>query len=899
MTMADGRPDPTPRIRRDFGDLRGEPLFARLLEDGNTTALELLWRANDPTVATKVASYLASANEPRLADLLLAELLTPTMGDVQATIFEAITDRNPKLSGKGVGDLNAALRDQSNGIPAVAARPDLLELWLFAQPGQIPDDYALRIIKGGLPRVPHGSTLAAAIARCKDNPGLRAQAATEYQGQLAATPDANSWNRAADFIEQACAAREKQPEVLALVADMVGAAPAVVVVGPVRPALTTLIHERGAAALRTLLTTPGQPRTPGLEALLAVIETLPDSAERLGLFLLAMRGHPQLWPALDPIVRTWDQGRWSELLDALSATPDDQLPDALSDLFALAAKEESAVLMRIAARRPDDLPLLEVARAKALEQFRWIDTGELLGISGATTEGTQDLCPVDAFWWPETGNEAGFKYLHEILASAPAVELGQILQQAYDLGRASAAEVAATLPDSLVAPFVTELRRLASTAAKPSRPMMLALHESHPEPFRQEAQAVQAQSFDLDIAAVVAATDPQVAFTNSEAAFDALSEERQDELLDLVEKYGGAGQIEIVLRFASSTDKQDRPRRARAFALYAKLVPPGPVPQCVVDGLKVADSAVSEAAFAAVSALHPRDIDLLQSLRDMARTDGNVARLSAQALDTISAKYVSELSNGVSEGDRVVILTLLGAAARSTAIDPLLGHLGDADSDAPLVHLAASAAVLEATPFVDWSSAQLKRLSDLLDGPAQENDPAVRENLSQALHRASLGADEALDLLYGELAVYRPTALPEAMFGPERATLLRQLALFKGERDRGAVGWAIALTHLDNVAERIVRAAYLQYGGSEKIKARIQRSPRDPEYGGLLQACDGELTKAKAALTELHRIRGEETEVPHPGQPTTQQSWDQAIRLFQTGARICLALLDKANQQKA
>ncbi len=896
--MPDDRSESTVRIRRDFGDLRGDQLFARLLADGNTAGLELLWRANDPTLAAQIATYLGSANDPKLADLLLAELLTPTMATVQAPIFEAITGRNPKLSADCVRELDAALREPSNGSPAVSARRDLLELWLFAQSGRIPDHYALWIIEGNLTDRLFGSTLSAAITRCRDNPRLRAQAAAEYQRQLAATPDINSWNRAADFIEQACAAGETQQAVLALVADLVATAPAIVVVGPVRPGLTALIHERGFEALRALLTTRDQQNTPGIEALFAVIESLPESEMRLGLYLLAMRGHPQLWAVLDPIIRIWDRARWEELLHALANAPEGELPDVLPALLALAPKEESAVLMRIASRRPNDLALLEVVRSKALEQYRDVETDELFGVSDAgVPQDKPSLRPIDALWWPKAGNEAGFDYLREILAVGTADEQVRILKQAYDLGRASAVDVVRVLPEGLVSPFVAEQRKLSAPVGKPSRQIMLALHKQHPEPFRQTAQALQGQAFDLDIAAVIAATDAQIAFTNSEAAYDSLSEQQREEVLDLLERYAGAGQVASILRFASSTDKQDRPRRARAFALIARLAAPGSVPQCVIDGLKVPDNRVSEAAFAAVGALHPKDIELLRGLREMARTDGKIARLAAEALDSISTQYISELSHGVPEAERVKILELLGAAARPMAIDPLLSHLGDADSDAPLVHLAASAAVLEATPFVEMSSAQMERLAQLLDGSAQENDPAVRDNLSQALHRASLGADEALDLLYGELAGYRPTALPEAMFGPERGTLLRQLALFKRERDRGAVGWANALTHLDNVAERIVRAAYMRYGGSAKIKERIQKSPRDPDYGGLLQACDGELTKAKAALTELHRIRGEETEVPHPGQPTTQQSWDQAIGLFHTGARICLALLDKANRQ--
>jgi len=61
---------------------------------------------------------------------------------------------------------------------------------------------------------------------------------------------------------------------------------------------------------------------------------------------------------------------------------------------------------------------------------------------------------VDALWWPESGDEAGFTYLHETLAAGTAVEQVRILKQAYDLGRASAADLVRVLPEGLVSPFV-------------------------------------------------------------------------------------------------------------------------------------------------------------------------------------------------------------------------------------------------------------------------------------------------------------------------------------------------------------------------------------------------------------------------------------------------------------
>jgi hypothetical protein len=129
-------------------------------------------------------------------------------------------------------------------------------------------------------------------------------------------------------------------------------------------------------------------------------------------------------------------------------------------------------------------------------------------------------------------------------------------------------------------------------------------------------------------------------------------------------------------------------------------------------------------------------------------------------------------------------------------------------------------------------------MGELLDGDVQENDPAARESLSSAMALASLGPDDALALLY-ELAKYRPRSKPDDLFGIEKGTLLRQLGLYKRESDRGVVGRSTALAHLDIVAERIVRAAGLRLGSSEPLKARIQASPRDPDYGARATASVG------------------------------------------------------------
>ncbi len=170
--MPDDASDQTPRVRRDFGDLRGDALVAHLAEHSNWTAIELLWRAGESALAVRMAVRMAEADDPRLSDLMLHELLTPTMdpAPVQAAIFEAIPGRWPRLSPEAVREIDAALRDIANAIPAVAARRGLFESWLLEQPGQVADAYATWAIKSP---VAAGPTVEASLARFKTSPKLR------------------------------------------------------------------------------------------------------------------------------------------------------------------------------------------------------------------------------------------------------------------------------------------------------------------------------------------------------------------------------------------------------------------------------------------------------------------------------------------------------------------------------------------------------------------------------------------------------------------------------------------------------------------------------------------------------------------------------------------------------
>jgi hypothetical protein len=194
----------------------------------------------------------------------------------------------------------------------------------------------------------------------------------------------------------------------------------------------------------------------------------------------------------------------------------------------------------------------------------------------------------------------------------------------------------------------------------------------------------------------------------------------------------------------------------------------------------------------------------------------------------------------------------------------------------------------------DPTVAEHEALVELLDGDAQEVDPEARRSLAEAVNAVVLGPDEALARLY-ELAGYTPKRVPDELLGAEKDPLVRQVQLFVQAEVRGAVGRGYAIAHLDLAAEALVRAAYLRYGESEPIKARIMNGERkDVAYVELLQALASvkELKGIQGQLLTLHDLRGERTEVTHAGVQASEDEFTTARTAFKRAVDRCLHLLD-------
>jgi hypothetical protein len=473
------------------------------------------------------------------------------------------------------------------------------------------------------------------------------------------------------------------------------------------------------------------------------------------------------------------------------------------------------------------------------------------------------------------------------------VDQVELVVAALEAKSVTPAVAVALLPSGRTKAFVQTVRAAVGPATYAG--VLRSLLRDRDAELRQACADLQAAGMDVEIAEVLAATAPDIAFSGALVKYTAMPTDERERLMTLLEAHGGHGQMDVIECFARASGREDRALRIRAFRLAANLIPEGSaVPDYIEAGVLVTATDVRDAAFEAAGRIKPRQIEFLARLRGIAATDGSAARPAAASLESMAAGYVAELGErGLPVSRRCETLALLGAAARPASIDTILAHLGDADIDDPIVHAAAAAALSEAAPYVKFEASQLERLGALLDGEVQESEPKVRADLSAAHDHATLGQDAALALLF-DTVKFRPKASPDDLFGAEKSTLIRQVGLYKAQLDRGLAGRRYALTHLDLVAERIARAAYGRLGSSESIRRMIDETQNEPDLGSLIQSLDGQLAKAKAPLGVLHQARSEKTEVPHAGTALTDEEWTAALEGFRNGANVCIKAIDEA-----
>jgi hypothetical protein len=306
---------------------------------------------------------------------------------------------------------------------------------------------------------------------------------------------------------------------------------------------------------------------------------------------------------------------------------------------------------------------------------------------------------------------------------------------------------------------------------------------------------------------------------------------------------------------------------------------------------------IREAALNAIAQARPRDRDLVGTLRDAGSNGGPTAAPARRTLDVLVADFMATLGEDPSDQMRIETLALLGAAARPQAIDTLLDHLGDSQiSDGINVHQAAASALADlARHHPQFTPEQINRLGGLLDGEKSEVDGQARHSLEEAFANASIG-DQSFVVLEDLLGGYA-FGDPDALFAPaQKVKLSRAISLYKNEQSRGEAGWPGLIQQLDIASEQLMRAAYLVFGDSDKMKAMIlEEELNKPDLGSLITALQGNLKSAQSHLQILHDLRSKNTEYSHPGQKPTREDVAQAELHFREGAKVLVGELKQAS----
>jgi hypothetical protein len=587
----------------------------------------------------------------------------------------------------------------------------------------------------------------------------------------------------------------------------------------------------------------------------------------------------QHYPVPDQI-NAWTIEEWGFRLDALHEAQDDPPPN-VAGLMARAPQELTSRIVALGAKydRAGEPSIRTTVVNKMRERLAQVEASDV--------EGTANV-----YWWPATVDDAnGLEYAQGLLEALndPA---GRLAAAAAGLATGRLAPELA--PKLLLTGQSAELFHRSEMTPELIRRVVPALYDERTDEVFSAVRSNQGAAFSMDLAAGVANRSPAAAFEGAAAAYDHLDEGARDELLSLLEVHAKPEQEPVVARFASDSLPAARQRRVRAILLIGRLLPKGgTVPEYLSAALSVSHRPIHDAVLTAVQAALPRDAEMARGLREIAAGDGQAAGGARRTLEALTGAYLKDLAERTDYQRRRDTLTLLGATARRDSVPALLGHVGESTpDDEPLVHRSAAEALAEAALHQKFLPDEIDQLGTLIE---EEGDQPARQALNDALARAALGEDAAINVLYDDLLGRMPVGKhsADALFGPEKTTLIRALTLYHNDAAQGEKGWPGAILQLNIAAERLTRAAYRFVGTSPNIKAQIAADPRKPDYGNLLSSLQGKLIKAAAPLTTLHQLRSSNTEYPHPGQTPTQATMTTARESFRLGALVLVGVLEQ------
>lgn len=857
----------------------GDPFLDRLVEERDEAILDALWRAREPGLAVKLVQRIALVQQPRLNDLLLDEVIQPVLGEAVTKELIRVLPSSPALTGKGAARLSERLLDPAPLPGSLQASRELLEAWLVGQPARIAEQFALSVLRRQTPASPGQTVLKAAFTRAGSSERLHREASEALLQDLQETPSAAQWSVAAEFVE-GTAGTLPTPELAALVKGMLVTAPTCCSTPSLPATVFALAGQSGISTINAMFDADPLPGTPGTVALAHLADGVGRSDSRRVLTSLMAVRQPATHQTVLSLADNWSDEEWRTRLSGLQKTSGLPVP-FISQLLSKAPTVLARQIVELAVHAGATPELISVAVTKVSARVAEMDT------AGEDAEPIEAVMP-----WRLSGNDDGAEALKAVLAQQTPDTRTRLVAAAIGSGAISDA----------IAQYISaegDSQALLSQASIPGARLAHlteVLLDNRPDEAAQAIRELQTDTFQIELAAGTAAYSPEIAFVGAEKAYDQLADEDRERLLNLLDEHGTWQQAQAIERFATDSNSAARPRarRAAALRLVGRLSPKGSdLPDYFGPALRVSGGAAAKAALEAIAEAQPRDIALTRTLKDIAIADGPLAPSARKALEELASGYAAALE-GAAKAERLQLLPLLGAAARSTSIAPLLDHVGaDSVDDDPDLHHAAAEALAEVALTQALAPDEIERLGQALEGDEPEADPQTRVQLGTAWARASLGEDAALQLLYDLIGLH-PKNNPDALFHGEKDRLVRHVGLFKNNDTQGEKGWPGVLMQLDLMAERVVREAFLLHGGSEPMKATIRNDPKKPDYGALIHAFTGKLKTAQPHLVILHDLRCNKTEYTHSGSPPTKEDMGKARQAFIDGVKPLIGMLDAA-----
>jgi hypothetical protein len=839
-------------------------------------------RYGNAQVAADAVPATFASGDKRLLGLVLDEILSPSLDPpAPEVILRTIDEYTCALATRDGQRLAERLADGTalDGRYE-AGRPTLLA-WLISQPGKIGEDAALSVVAGEIAGSENANVRQASYARCQLSRTLLTHASTIINDSLQRAERPETWQHGSEFVEQACRDEQSAPTpVRPIVQRLVATATSFCSSPQFADTFRHLASDCAVDEIQSSLST-NMADLPGARAILGLLPELRPASRRAEFWATAVRTQQALWPVLQQHTADWDEAEWKRVLRALASSEQEVYRPALDFLVAAAPIALTSQLIR--------LVMAQVQGGDSLITTVGQRLGERLSAIGPQPE-TRDEW-VAAVHWPRRRDDEGIEKFRALIACLESGMRTRLLIRGFLTERVPVTLAARLVEAGEVGDALGMVRRgnRGDWAA--------ALADAYPNEIAAAASDVTPpEDYDLDVVAALAPTRPEVAFADVPTAWTHLGPQQRDDLVELLEEYGTADAIGALCTVIEDDHRDNSKRRGRAARRIGALLEPGAVlPDPLLDLLNSNRPDLREAAVEAIARVKPREPDLIDRLHAVAASGGAAGKAAANALDALAREFLTELAETTEKNALHGVIGLLGAVGRPEVLGSLFEYVGsNAVYDDPALHEEAATAIHRAADRIEGevSNEDQEALVALIDGEEQETGIAARDHLSSALARVQLGDDAALKVLY-DIIEFTPKVSPDRLFGSEKEPLVRQLALYERARTRGQDGWGAELAHLDNIAERLVRAAYVVAdGASASIAEQIKNDSHAPDYGNLINALAStkDVNRIQGPCKVLHDSRCTFSEIPHAGKPASTETMTTARECFKDLAKVCVGV---------